>query len=319
MTESTTWWEATFEFAEDQSEELGAILIESGALGVQTISDEIPLPALPDIHGNPPETLELDIESGHNLLIASFSPEQTPQGIESIVQQCHEDLGAKTIQKLDISHKDDNSWQTMWKAFFTPRQLGKKFWVVPSWEENFEHPADTHAIIIDPGMAFGTGHHATTALCLEALEAVMDTHSVDTLLDIGCGSGILSIGAAMLGAKNIEAIDVDPKAVEVTQENSQINKLDNIEASTTPIELVSKQYTVVVANILANILVRLAPGIVQTVGEASTLILSGIPSHQIEEVHETFNAAHASRWSKDLPEPELTQDGEWACLVYHPA
>ena len=89
----------------------------------------------------------------------------------------------------------------MWKAFFTPRQLGRRFWVIPSWEKEFVPPKDTHSIIIDPGMAFGTGHHATTALCLEALEQVMENHSEISLLDVGCGSGILSIGAAMLGAE----------------------------------------------------------------------------------------------------------------------
>ena len=319
MTESTTWWEATFEFAEDLSDEIGAILIESGALGVQTISEEIPLPSLPDIHGNPPETLELDIEAGHNLLIASFAPDRTPDQIRQIIERCHTELGAANIRKLDISHKDDNSWQTMWKAFFTPRQLGKRFWVVPSWEEDFVTPDDTHAIVIDPGMAFGTGHHATTALCLEALEQVMNQGPVSSLLDVGCGSGILSIGAGMLGAENIDAIDVDPKAVEVTQENSIINKLNNIQASTTPIQEISKQYNVVVANILANILIRLAPGIVQTVGDSSTLILSGIPFHQIEEVQETFNKAHEEKWGRQLPVPTLTQEGEWACLVYNNA
>ena len=319
MTESTTWWEATFEFAEDLSDELGAILIESGALGVQTISEEIPLPCLPDIDGNPPEALELNIQPGNNLLIASFAPHQTSGQIQEIVQRSHLDLGKSTIEKLEISHKDDNSWQTMWKAFFTPRQLGERFWVVPSWEKDFVTPENTHAIIIDPGMAFGTGHHATTALCLEALEQVMENKAVTSLLDVGCGSGILSIGAAMLGAKNIEAIDVDPKAVEVTQENSTINQLDCIHASTTAIEEISKQYTVIVANILANILLRLAPGIVQTVGRESTLILSGIPFHQIEEVQNTFNEAYCAQWGHDLCEPKLTQEGEWACLVYNPS
>lgn len=318
MNESTTWWEATFEFAEDLSDEIGALLIESGALGVQTISDEIPLPSLPDINGNPPETLELDIEEGNNLLIASFASEQNAAAIQQIIEQCHQEVGSKKIQKLDIAHKDDNSWQTMWKAFFTPRQLGRRFWVVPSWEKEFVTPKDTHSIIIDPGMAFGTGHHATTALCLEALEKVMETTAVVTLLDVGCGSGILSIGAAKLGAQTIDAIDIDPKAVEVTLENAEINQLNNIKSATTPVDQITKQYTVVVANILANILVRLAKGIVQTVGPDSTLILSGIPFHQISEVQETFNQAHLAHWSKPLPNPVLTQEGEWACLVYTP-
>ena len=207
----------------------------------------------------------------------------------------------------------------MWKAFFTPRQLGKSFWVVPSWEKNFVTPAETHSIIIDPGMAFGTGHHATTALCLEALENVIMEQKSVSMLDVGCGSGILSIGASLLGADTIDAIDIDSKAVEVTIENSQINGLNNIHASTTPVDKIPNQYTVVVANILASILVRLARGIVQTVGEHSTLILSGIPFHQIEEVQETFSQAHQAHWSRSLPTPELTQEGEWACLVYRPA
>ena len=316
MTEATTWWEASFEFPEDRSDEIGALLIESGALGVQTISDEVPLPSLPDIHGNPPESLELEIEDGHNLLIASFAPDLTSEAIESLLETCHSDMGFGSVQKLDIAHKCDDSWKTMWKAFFTPRQLGERFWVIPSWEKDFEAPAQTHPIIIDPGMAFGTGHHATTALCLEALEAVMRDLSDISLLDVGCGSGILSIGAGLLGAESIDAIDIDPKAVEVTLENAQMNKLSHIQASTTPVEEISKRYTVVVANILANILVHLADGIVQTLSDDSTLILSGIPFHQLDEVQETFHGAYEKKWSKPLPTPSLTQSGEWACLVY---
>ncbi len=217
MTDSQTWWEATFEIAEHNSEKMGVLLIEAGALGVQTISDDIPLPRLPDIHGNPPETLELNIAPGHNVLIASFGSNQTLENIRAIVESCHEALGtSEKAQSVEIKHCDDTSWQTMWKAFFTPRQLGENFWVVPSWEKDFQTPDGAYPIIIDPGMAFGTGHHATTALCLAALEQVLKDREHLSVLDVGCGSGILRIAASLLGAEQVDTIDFDPQAVEAT-------------------------------------------------------------------------------------------------------
>ncbi|MBT6175776.1 MAG: 50S ribosomal protein L11 methyltransferase [Deltaproteobacteria bacterium] len=319
MTDSQTWWEATFEIAEHSSEEMGVLLIESGALGVQTISDEIPLPRLPDIHGNPPEALELNIAPGHHVLIACFASDQTEASILAIVENCHNGLDAVNAQPVEVKHCDDTSWQTMWKAFFTPRQIGENFWVIPSWEQDFKAPQDAYPIIIDPGMAFGTGHHGTTALCLAALEQVLQVQTTPSLLDVGCGSGILSIAASLLGAQEINAIDIDPKAVEVTLENAELNQVEGIRASTDAIERISATYDVVIANILANILLRLAPGIVGTVSPESTLILSGIPLHQIDEVKTVFGEAYSKRWGQTLPQPSLTEAGEWACLVYQPA
>lgn len=319
MTDSQSWWEATFEIAEHESEKMGVLLIEAGALGVQTISDDIPLPRLPDIHGNPPETLELNIAAGHDLLIASFDSGQNQENIRAIVDSCREALdNPGKAHSPEIKYCDDTSWQTMWKAFFTPRQLGENFWVVPSWEKDFQTPEGAYPIIIDPGMAFGTGHHATTALCLAALEQVLKDREKRSILDIGCGSGILSIAASLLGAEQVDAIDVDPKAVEVTLENAEINNTSGIRASTDAIEQITATYNVVIANILANILIRLAPAIAGTVSPESTLILSGIPLHQINEVKTTFNDAYMAKWEQPLPNPTLTQSGEWACLVYQP-
>ena len=316
MTDSQTWWEATFEIAEHNSEEMGVALIQAGALGVQTISDDIPLPRLPDIHGNPPETLELDITSGHNVLIASFDANQSQDGIQVMVTNCFSTLELSTPHSIEIKHCDDTSWQTMWKAFFTPRQLGENFWVIPSWEKEFQTPEGSYPIIIDPGMAFGTGHHATTALCLAALEQVIQGQEKPSVLDVGCGSGILSIAASILGAEKVDAIDIDPKAVEVTLENAEMNKASGIRSTTNPVEEMTASYQVVVANILANILLRLAPGIVGTVAPESVLILSGIPIHQIDEVKAVFAEAYLERWSLPLSEPDLKESGEWACLVY---
>ena len=316
MSDSQTWWEAKFEVAEHFSEEMGVLLIEAGALGVQTISEEIPLPALPDIHGNPPEVLELDIQEGNNFLIACFAAEQSEQNILKIVTACQQELGTAESRAPEIVHCDDNSWQTMWKAFFTPRQLGKHFWVIPSWEKDFRAPPASHSIIIDPGMAFGTGHHATTALCLEALEGSIPNEPDFSVLDVGCGSGILSIAACLLGATQVDAIDIDAKAVEVTLENAAINNASQIHAATTPVHEITKPYGLVVANILANILIGLAPGIVQALGPGSILLLSGIPGHQIDAVHTTFNDAYFAARDKNLPKPDLTQAGEWACLRY---
>lgn len=316
MSDSSAWWEARFEVPNHLSEELGAAVIYAGALGVQTLTHESPLPRLPDIHGNPPEPMELDLSPEHDLLICCFAPELSETDIRRLLRECLPSPAKQIPRDVTIELQNDTSWQTMWKAFFTPRKIGARFWVVPSWERDFELPPGDHAIVIDPGMAFGTGHHATTALCLAALEQALLAPSCSSVLDVGCGSGILSIAAGLLGAPEIMAIDIDAKAVEVTRENAAINQLTQVQAATTPVDEISKSYTLVVANILANILVSLAHGIVAALSSRSTLLLSGIPGHQIQEVHDTFNAAFQALRGGDLPTPKLTQEGEWACLLY---
>jgi ribosomal protein L11 methyltransferase len=173
--------------------------------------------------------------------------------------------------------KQEN-WEQSWKRFIKPRRVGKSFWVTPPWLEppKFRH---RHVITIDPGMAFGTGTHATTRGCLEFLEVVADKLGGNqfTALDVGTGSGILAIALAMLDATEIWAIDNDPVAVKVARENLRVNGVaEKVHASGSELSLLRQTFPVVVANLTAETILELAVALKKRVAPKGFMILSGI-------------------------------------------
>jgi len=162
-----------------------------------------------------------------------------------------------------VSLLGEEDWASSWKAHFKPLEIGQRLLITPSWEP--QRPDDGRAVIVlDPGMAFGTGGHETTRLCLECLESLLvpapDQLATMKILDLGTGSGILAIAAAKLGVTQVDAVDIDPQAVIVAAENCLLNKVDNrISCSTTPLAHLGDNYRIILANILAEELVRLAP------------------------------------------------------------
>jgi ribosomal protein L11 methyltransferase len=164
--------------------------------------------------------------------------------------------------------------------------------IVPSWEEAQPNPDDI-ILHLDPGMAFGTGGHETTRLCLEMLEQIIDqlpTGRPPAVLDLGTGSGILAMAAAQLGAGPIHAVDIDPQAVEVARENLAINNLtERVECSSTPLEALTETYDIILANILAEELVRLAPQLTERLAQGGRLILSGILAEKEALVRNGFS------------------------------
>jgi len=180
----------------------------------------------------------------------------------------------------DIAELEDREWEREWLKDFGPMRFGERLWILPG--DSRVDSEDAVVIRLDPGLAFGTGTHATTALCLEWLDGLSLQGS--TILDYGCGSGILAIAALKLGCANALAMDIDPQAVTATRANAAVNEVDKHLLATTSATDIEGQFDVVVANILAGPLIELAGPIVGHVKSGCLLALSGILSEQVEEV-----------------------------------
>ena len=212
-------------------------------------------------------------------------------------------------QLCSVSTED---WSSSWKVNFKPLRVGRRLLIVPSWEQVQPRPDDI-VLHLDPGMAFGTGGHETTRLCLELLEQIMDTMPTlltPAVLDLGTGSGILAMAAVQLGAGRVCAVDIDADAVEVARENLAINGLlGQVECSTTPLESLSGSFDVILANILAEELVRLAPFLAERLAPGGSLVLSGILAEKEGLVRSGF-----------APQPleylTTLHAGEWVAIHY---
>jgi ribosomal protein L11 methyltransferase len=217
-----------------------------------------------------------------------------------------------SIAQPSVTTVNSEDWSTSWKVIFKPLRIGRRLLIVPSWEQVEAGPDDI-VLSLDPGMAFGTGGHETTRLCLERLEAVLLSRlsaPPASVLDLGTGSGILAMAAARLGAGRVRAVDIDPEAVEVARENIAINGLtERIECSTTPLETLDGPFDVILANILAEELVRLAPQLTARLACGGVLILSGILAEKEAFVRGGFAA-------QPLAYLETARQGEWVAMLY---
>ena len=194
----------------------------------------------------------------------------------------------------------DQNWVQLTQSQFDPIRISERLWIVPSWHESPD-PAAIN-LILDPGMAFGTGSHPTTRLCLEWLERTVSPSC--SVLDYGCGSGILAIAAARLGAGRVAGVDIDPQAVESARANAERNEVSTLFADSA--EPVAGEYDLVVANILSNPLRVLAPAICAHVRSGGCLALSGILREQAEEIIAIY-----AQW---LPMEVADTREDWVCL-----
>lgn len=210
-----------------------------------------------------------------------------------------------------VSMIAEEDWASSWKEHFKPLPVGKQLLIIPSWETP-SASEERRVITLDPGMAFGTGGHETTRLCLECLEQILsdDPDPRAPVLDLGTGSGILAIAAAKLGIQRIDAVDIDPQAVVVAEENCRLNRVaDAVHCSTTPLEQLPGGYRVILANILAEELVKMAPELSKRLLPGGLLVLSGILAEREQFVIDGFAAQPLSL------EASLAA-GEWRCLRY---
>ena len=208
-------------------------------------------------------------------------------------------LTGDSLPEHQVERIEDQDWERSWMDNFQPMRFGRRLWIVPSWHTAPEPEAVN--LLLDPGLAFGTGTHPTTALCLQWLDS--QELSGCNVLDFGCGSGILAIAALLLGAEHAVGTDIDPQALEASRENANRN---GIAAERFPVylpeDLPRELADVVVANILAGPLVQLAPQITALVKPNGRLALSGILAEQADEVR----AAYAGDFVLD---PTAEQDG----------
>jgi ribosomal protein L11 methyltransferase len=224
-----------------------------------------------------------------------------------LLEDLRASLALEQLPDHSLESLADRDWEREWLRDFGPMQFGRRLWVCPAGSEPDQ--SDTIIVRLDPGLAFGTGTHATTAMCLEWLDAI-DLQG-RTMLDYGCGSGVLAIAALKLGCKQAHAMDIDVQAVTATRENAAQNDVQDRLMVSASADDIDGEFDVVVANILAGPLVELAASISERVKPGGQLALSGILSEQAAGVIEAY-----APWV-DFDEPEFReQDGQtWTRLT----
>ena len=210
--------------------------------------------------------------------------------------------------KIEVRSVDEEDWANNWKAYFKPMPVGEKLLVCPSWEKIPE--GNTRAVLkIDPGMAFGTGTHHTTRMCLELLEK--NIKNGDLVADLGCGSGILSVSALLLGAKKAVAVDIDPLAVKKARENAELNGFDETRYTALEGDLADKvtgKYNVVAANIVADVIILFCSQVKEFMSDDAVFITSGIIDTREPDVLEAFKKYGFSI-------VERRERGGWLCFA----
>lgn len=234
----------------------------------------------------------------HSRVVALFEPDAD---VAALLAQACAAIGLTSVPAWSVDEVAEQNWVQLTQSQFDPIRVSERLWIVPSWHESPD-PAAVN-LILDPGMAFGTGSHPTTRLCLEWLERNVSAGA--TLLDYGCGSGILAIAAARLGAGRVAGVDIDPQAVEAARANAERNGVTALFADST--QPVAGEYDLVVANILSNPLRVLAPAICAHVSSGGRLALSGILREQAEEIIAIY-----AQW---LPMQVADVREDWVCLA----
>ena len=290
------WIAITIETDCQHAEALADALLEQGALSASIEDADAGTPAETPQFGEPGS---VTTPGWTRSRVVALLEEDTDPDI--LLTACVPLAGLATLPTYTSEVIAEQNWVQLTQAQFEPIQVSDRLWIVPSWHE----APDPEAIVLvlDPAMAFGTGSHPTTRLCLEWLERSV-TPNV-SLLDYGCGSGILAIAAARLGAGNVLGVDIDPQAVSAAADNAERNQVSaRFEDSTKDIR---GQFDIVVANILSNPLKALAPAICSHVRPGGKLALSGILAEQAEELIEAY-APYLALSVAD------TRDG-WVCLA----
>lgn len=219
-----------------------------------------------------------------------IAAEKSPAESEGFIRQRLADLSIPaTVEHIGVNEED---WADSWKQYYKPIKTGNRIVIVPVWEK-YEKAEDELVVLMDPGMAFGTGTHETTRLCAALLEKYIAPG--DKMLDVGCGSGILAICAAKLGAGDCFACDIDPVSVRIANENAEINETPNVHAEVSDllrqVPKINSGYDICCANIVADVIIRMAPDVSAYLADDAHLIVSGIITERAEEVVESLDRA----------------------------
>jgi ribosomal protein L11 methyltransferase len=292
---ATTWWQLKIPVPASAADDAGASLIEAGALGVLTL-EGLPSTAILACYDGA-DASGIDLVDDAVAALASV-------GVQ---------VAADAIEK---SQQNDANWAERWKQYFKPMKFGRRLWIVPSWDNTFENPTGSLVLVLDPGTAFGTGQHATTALCLRAVELYFEgipasVRRKTRVLDVGCGTGVLGLAAAKLGAGEVLGIDNDPLAVDATQ----MNATAVMRGEATPLGDVPGTFHLVIANILAPTLIAMAPMLLRRLAPQGQLLLSGILREQADEVISRYIKA-SDRMNAALRHTKTWTQGEWVVLQF---
>lgn len=232
--------------------------------------------------------------------------------LEDLKKSDSENLFGRLETETDGINEED--WANNWKEFFKPTKIGKKVLIQPQWEK-FEGETQRTIFTVNPGMTFGTGTHHTTKLCIEEIENAVDSEK--TVLDIGCGSGILSIISLLLRAKEAYALDIDPACEHVAYENADLNNIDKSKYHVYSGDILTdsalfeklnvRKYDVIVANIVADVIIALLPTVKKLIKDGGVFICSGIIEERIDDVKKAFN-------ENNMEISALKRSGEWAAI-----
>jgi ribosomal protein L11 methyltransferase len=300
-----SWLEIACDVPEEHSEVVAEFLTELSGNGVCVDNLSVDAFSISEI----PASVRVVIKA---YLPAEIDPAPQMHELEIFMSNLSKRHPSARFGHPTLTAVNAEDWSSSWKVHFKPLRVGKRLLIVPTWEDAAELPGDL-VLRIDPGMAFGTGGHETTRLCLELLESVMESGpllTVPSLLDLGTGSGILAMAANLLGAGRILALDIDPDAVDVARENLALNDMsDRVECGITPLESLTECFDIILANILAEELVRLAPNLAERLLPGGSLILSGILAEKEQLVRQGFA-------SQPLKYIKTACAGEWVAMLY---
>lgn len=306
------WSEISVHTANEAVEPISNILHEAGASGV-VIEDPFELTKeRRDQYG---EIYQLDPHDypEEGVIVKAYLPinsflGETVEEIKNAISNLlsfNIDIGKNEVS---ISEVNEEEWATAWKKYYHPVKISKRFTIVPTWEEYTPVSSDELIIELDPGMAFGTGTHPTTVMCIQALEHIVTPG--DHIIDVGTGSGVLSIAGAMLGAEHITALDLDEVAVRSAKINIKLNKVQDIVEvyQGNLLDNINVQAEVVVANILAEVIVSFTDDVAQVVKPGGHFIASGI-------IQQKKQAVKDAMISSGFDIVETIQMEDWVAII----
>jgi ribosomal protein L11 methyltransferase len=289
------WSEISIHTTNDAVEPISNILHEAGASGV-VIED--PFELVKEREDQFGEIYQLNPQDypAEGVIVKAYLPVNSFLGetVDEIKEAVNNlilfniDIGKNSVS---VSEVNEEEWATAWKKYYHPVKISERFTVVPTWEEYTPVSSDELIIELDPGMAFGTGTHPTTVMSIQGLERIVKKD--DVIIDVGTGSGVLSIAATMLGAKKVTALDLDEVAVQSAKINIKLNKVHPVVNvfQNNLLEGIQEKADVIVANILAEVIVRFTDAAAQCLKPGGYFITAGIIQQKKEEVKESIEAA----------------------------
>lgn len=302
------WIEYRIHITHEAADAVANMLTELGSNGtlIEDAKDRHERPKRPDETGQP-SVEHLPFEG---VVLKAYFPENEQKdddirmALASIQQRSGMDMGHVTVDSEIVKEED---WEEAWKTFYKPIRVSPNVIITPSWE-NVERETDDVVVELDPGMAFGTGAHATTILCLQVLERIVNEG--DSVIDVGTGSGVLSIAAAKFGAASVFAYDLDELAVNVAKENVAINQEED-KVTVKRSDLFSETAVkgdIIVANLLADIIIRMAPDVKAHLTPGGYLLVSGIIANKKDDVCQALE-------NEGFRVAETLEQDDWVAIV----